>query len=356
MILYLSKKHARVREESSQAVFRSHHEHPWTTVFGKMGLGYSSSSDHALNSTLNALFVGTNSTKRIMMLNIRDKELVVGDDLPPFDEFEWSEHQSIPSSELRFHAFPVFHLSICEVDLFGNYSTNWPTIIDTGATCLTLPGELFDSLMVWIPSECTGEISLRKCSLPKGMDPTRLPILTFSLSHHGNPVRIPLRHLVLNETGSPYCIVRGRNITSPRHDPYNMVIFGTLVMKSFETIFDMETQRIGFRDFNVVNESPPMDEQVEDEYKKYNAKYCAIPDTCVGEQLFSFRFNKCQSPPCNLYYFREINLDTQTCTYTLGFSLLVFLPLCICAFTDLLLYNLHIKFTKSIRKKVFSNE
>ena len=95
----------------------------------------------------------------------RGGELHLGAPAPRFARsLRWSEAFPLSRPGRRRHEFPMFHLGACGVDLFSNYSSHWPAVVDTGAACLTLPGEFFDMVMAWAPSECfavdeaTGEL------------------------------------------------------------------------------------------------------------------------------------------------------------------------------------------------------
>lgn len=85
----------------------------------------------------------------------RGGELHLGAPAPSFaPSMRWSEAYPLGPDGRTRHEFPMFHLSLCGNDLFSNYSSQWPALVDTGAACLTLPGEFFDMVMAWAPSEC----------------------------------------------------------------------------------------------------------------------------------------------------------------------------------------------------------
>ncbi len=53
-----------------------------------------------------------------------------------------------------YHTCMTYHLSLhqCGVSLFGNMSSYWEAIVDTGTAGLVLPTRMFDSLLAWVPA------------------------------------------------------------------------------------------------------------------------------------------------------------------------------------------------------------
>ena len=108
--------------------------------------------------------------------------------------------------------------------------------------------------MSWIPSECeSNEVSdtsspVVECFVPESVRRTaELPWLTFGLSEAmGYPLTLRLGDLLLDSNGRrKYCIVRGPSVYTT---PLSRVAFGTMVLSSFYTVFDMKNGYIGLAD------------------------------------------------------------------------------------------------------------
>ena len=110
---------------------------------------------------------------------------------------QWSSLQ-LPGA--AFQMLDLYGLSVCGADLLGKTSASWPALVDTGSSCLTLPSDMFTSLLAWSPNiHCApaspsedardlwaavdpSHIPSRRCYLPAGLSAAALPVLTFSLS------------------------------------------------------------------------------------------------------------------------------------------------------------------------------
>jgi hypothetical protein len=69
----------------------------------------------------------------------------------------WSYPGSV--SLAGYHSFALFDLSVCGVSLqqaaFGDSQQPVSAVVDTGSSCLSLPAELFDALVSWLPVSCS---------------------------------------------------------------------------------------------------------------------------------------------------------------------------------------------------------
>lgn len=78
---------------------------------------------------------------------VQESWLHFGDPEGGWVGMEWSETQPIGltgrsgaySYPYAFHTFEIYHPSLCGADLLSNYSSHWTAMVDTGATCLSLP-------------------------------------------------------------------------------------------------------------------------------------------------------------------------------------------------------------------------
>lgn len=73
-------------------------------------------------------------------------------------------------------------------------------LIDTGATCLTLPSELFDMFRSWLPIRCD---SAYNCWLTSDIQPNDgrkipLPTLSFTMKQGGQEIIVPLTDLIFD--------------------------------------------------------------------------------------------------------------------------------------------------------------
>lgn len=149
--------------------------------------------------------------------------VVAGARAPPV---QWSDR--IPYSRPFFHHFTIHSLSVCGVSMFANYTQHWDggghtratpcrttrahmrstAIVDTGASCLSLPGEFFDMMMAWIPSSCDapvhvngqyGSMMYQTCYVNETV--VNLPSLSFTVTNGGDPIYLPIQNLLLPASG-----------------------------------------------------------------------------------------------------------------------------------------------------------
>ena len=73
------------------------------------------------------------------------------------DRLVWSYPGSV--SLAGYHSFALFDLSVCGVNLqqaaLGDGGQPVSAVVDTGSSCLSLPAELFDALVSWLPVACS---------------------------------------------------------------------------------------------------------------------------------------------------------------------------------------------------------
>mmetsp|Transcript_5284 Transcript_5284/g.12705 ORF Transcript_5284/g.12705 Transcript_5284/m.12705 type:complete len:591 (-) Transcript_5284:234-2006(-) len=257
---------------------------------------------------------------------------------------QWGETQPIPlvgrtssSSPWTFHSFEVFALSLCRTNILGNLSSHWGAMVDSGASCLSLPKELFEAVEAWVPTleciqervdgydhtemcpagdpECAGEYkNLTICYLREGASARDLPVLSFSLAEEGAHLHLPLSSLLVNDrpSGRPrVCLNVGDSIApywersrSLLQDPPR-ISFGTLALRNLFTTFDMEHAMVGMRNKAIFDED--------------NVQMCATPVVCVGAQEHYGPLNICIDPPCDLLYFHVLDEESKRCRMGSGF-------------------------------------
>ena len=165
----------------------------------------------------------------------------------------WGELYPAPTPQA--YTLPIFHLSVCGVDILSNYSSHWDTLIDTGAVCLTLPQPFFDNLMSWIPSECVTKVvednvlsQTTECYVPQDVNPyaMELPWLSFHATEYSPAINIRLNDLLIYDDNSQrykYCILRGSTVNSAW---VPQIVFGSMVVAGLYVVFDTNVHQIGF--------------------------------------------------------------------------------------------------------------
>jgi len=284
--------------------------------------------------------------------------LGLGAPLGGWEGVEWSESQPVTLAgasvngqyTYAFHAFEVYGLSVCGAPLLGTTSSHWTAMVDTGAACLTLPQELFDSLVAWVPAlNCTREHvegfdytdcvdqtcqsgfkKLTICYLKDGALAADLPVLTLAMQDGGERLFLPLAGLLVNDrpSGRPrVCVNPTDSIASYQTDQLRYLLMfpkislGTLALRNLVAAFDLDAMAVGLR--NKATYSWPAGG---------GQKGCAAPAACVGAQVYVPASNSCRDPPCELLYFHEIDPATHTCRVQAAFVACgVLLLLCLAA-------------------------
>ncbi|CAM9467800.1 unnamed protein product [Chrysoparadoxa australica] len=248
----------------------------------------------------------------------------------------WSEH---PAAILpRIYTFPLFGLSLCQVQVFGKGIGSWPAVVDTGSACLTLPAEAFDSVVAWAP------VVQRPCPVVDGqqtcfVSPQQqgLPDLVFGMSHSGERLRIPLSDLLLgpelsdSSGNSRLCIRRGSpGIAAPDEDLHYfsqmpLIVLGSQCLKSMYAVFDADTGRVALA--NKAQGLSPSDQ--------VSTQGCPAAATCPVGQRYNALLNTCNPPQCQAYYFHKYDESSGTCRLTLSFKTALWVFAVLLGLTDL---------------------
>lgn len=230
----------------------------------------------------------------------------------------WSQQAQ---SQLTKHLFFLEKLQFCGIQLLGNYSTNWEVLVDTGSSCLTLPGEIYDSLTVWFHNATTVSSY------------NSLPALSFNVIGANETLFIPLANLILPATaisyaekGAPYvgsnnrlCLIRGGNIRTTNgkyNNPPQQIVFGSLVLQSIYFAADFATGSVGLA--NKLSHSEVSF------YSNPKNPSCVRPLNCTGNQMYRPFKNKCKQPKCSKYFFTQLDSSNGVCVYSqtaMGFGL-----------------------------------
>lgn len=225
-----------------------------------------------------------------------------------------------------YHEFMIENVQFCGTSVLGNYSTNWPVMVDTGSVCLTLPGEIYDSFAAWFDNSTVIE------------DVNSMPAFSFQVRNgeRAATAYIPLSDLLLNvsaieaEDGAPYvslrdavddnmllprrlCVLRGSDITYRSggevvyYSPPPQIILGSLAIQSVYFAADFAQPSVGIA--NKLSEAY---------IAGFDADHrvgCAAPAVCFGHQYFIYSENRCHNPDCRRYFFTELDESTMKCKY-----------------------------------------
>lgn len=239
------------------------------------------------------------------------------------DGLQWS-----PASAMSaLHRFAIHSLSVCGQDLLtATDRATLPAIVDTGASCLSLPAEVFDLLVEWLPVECEQETLAgvpiaasaqnvwysqageRSCRLAElDLSSTDLPTLSFTVRAGGDLLHLPLERLLRLADPDPntrghLCLHRGY----PIDDPGAYLSLGTMAVSSFYVAFDMPRNTVG-----LANKLA----------KRVSNLRCNPPTQCRGMQTRERGGSQCVDPPCSLYYGFVFDNTTYTCRLSIGFHI-----------------------------------
>ncbi|CEP00691.1 unnamed protein product (mitochondrion) [Plasmodiophora brassicae] len=247
-------------------------------------------------------------------------QLLIGDvpgaRAPPV---QWSDR--IPYSRPFFHHFTIHSLSVCGVSMFANYTQHWDAIVDTGASCLSLPGEFFDTVMAWIPSSCDapvhvngqyGSMMYQTCYVNETV--VNLPSLSFTVTNGGDPIYLPIQNLLLPSSGGRrrICMFRDIDAFSSTAVQLRPISFGALAMTALFASFDMSSaQRVGLANQPGINGTGANDN-------------CKAPAPCIGQQTYWAPLNACQDPDCSNYLVMGLDPATRQCTFDQAAAITVY--------------------------------
>ena len=231
----------------------------------------------------------------------------------------------------------LYSLDICDHSLFVNHTQFIRASIDWSAQCLNLPGEMFDSLMQWIPVDCyddsydsnnayekekslnRGNVLRSVCYLKTGVNPSQLPSLLFTIRQPNKPgdspiqYQIPLSTLLFDDQSVisggnlRLCIERQGYIINTYHliqnqddvslSPNPSIIFGAMTLQSLYTVLDIESSMVGFANL----------------FSSQSDNTLCTPEVkCQGQQLYYVGSNSCESPLC-LYWLTSWNPEFYRC-------------------------------------------
>lgn len=227
------------------------------------------------------------------------------------DALAWADP---PAAGAEPYSFQLHDLRVCGKALLPGGRPR-PARVSTLSSCLELPRDAYDELMVRAPAECT--LAGGRCYLPLAVQLRQprpgsgrlppLPALSFRLSEGGPELRVSMADLLLpaataqNAASSsftarfPYCVVRGAAGS-------DRVVLGARALVSLYAALDRRTGAVGLA--NKRAESDLM---------------CRSSRMCEGMEPVARDFNACARPSCGDYYFMEYDEETVSCRLTSSF-------------------------------------
>lgn len=230
--------------------------------------------------------------------------------------------QQQPTTVPAYHQIYIQQLGFCGAQILGNYSTNWQVLVDTGAACLTLPGEIYDNFAAWFSNSTVDSWA-------------DLPAFSFQVFGADDQLLyLPLAALILaddailTEPGAPevtsvqqgsarLCVLRGTNIENSFGDytsPTPQVIFGSMALRPFYFAADFSNVSLALGSKLSASEVLY--------YANDSNPSCAAASACVGQQTYDPSSNTCNAPRCRRYFFQNVDPSGTECEYK--YSAMVF--------------------------------
>jgi len=241
--------------------------HRWRGVDGALGAAFGNRRSAFQGFLANATADG----RRLYALDLfpddaRRSTLRLGGVDPSYEPtLRWGQPQA--RDELFLVSSFLHDLEICGgINVLGNWSDTWEAVIDTAASCLTLPEQFYDVVTAWLPLTCE-DADGRPIRDRKGIQrwcvatsSAPLPALSFRMRPDGSRVYVSLSDLVLDSAdvlaeeqrsiGLPVCILKGASLLDGA-DNYDYtdiprIVLGTLALRSLYTVVDMDAATVGF--------------------------------------------------------------------------------------------------------------
>ncbi len=319
--------------------------HRWNLTNGDLGLTYSGcvwescptpfqsilyntstllNPAESSNSTFGLDFRNTNSD--ILSIASLNSTMQLGGVKEEYEQLiTWLPQPSITPD---YHYFMIQNLQFCGSQLFSNYSTTWQVMIDTGASCLSLPGEMYDAFAARFVNgtEITSLANLPSftfelCTETK-TETFYLPLGIFAVDYDaGEGAMGPLTfNYKGSESEMKLCILRGSDIEQGGtfRSPPPIISFGNLALQSLYFASDFATITEGF-----ANKLTTTERSYYDNYQVNPS--CAAQPICVGDQTYFPNSNTCKEPNCDKYFFVHLDKESHSCVFNqsaVGFGLI----------------------------------
>jgi hypothetical protein len=261
--------------------------------------------------------------------------------------YQWAAPAVVPN----FHAFHVFDVTLCGQSLVANFTELMPltAVIDTGASCLTLPAELFDAAVSWLPVTCVSQPfgAEKACTIAAASASTQLPDLGFVMGRDAASASAPLLLSVSNlllpaaftplMTGTAWtpstpppppsaslfwpspspaslptasiggdgssrrlCMVRGPQLLGNEAQPSaRQIVFGANAITDWQVVLAMHTAQVG-----IAQREPRAAPRV---------AQCNAPVRCSGQQDAYPAMRLCIDPDCARFAWWELDPVFREC-------------------------------------------
>jgi hypothetical protein len=252
-----------------------------------------------------------NTSMFALDLNPRQSSLELGGaSNPSYGALQWYQNTN---EAPQVHQFMMANLSMCGTLLYSNWSSSWPAIVDSSASCLTLPAEFYTVFDTWLNvSHVTDE----------NID--ALPPIMFSVSGSDTQLYIRLSDLVVDanairdELGAP-TLASGKRICVLQHGeiylgngyysrPVPSITIGNLALQSLYFAANFDNNSVAFASKGSV----PSDDLIE------AVGTCSVTPQCIGLQGYHRWTNVCLQADCKSYFFMDRDEETQECVWRNG--------------------------------------
>ncbi|KNB45454.1 hypothetical protein JH06_1155 [Blastocystis sp. subtype 4] len=217
----------------------------------------------------------------------------------------WGEKMSGSYTTWFHYYFSLYSFSICDTSLFGPFTIAYPATISTTSRCLTVPMQIFNNLIGWLPIECPigeGSGHSQLCWLNGSWDQSEgYPTFEFHLSTITDTLFISLGDLIITDKDRQYlCIMNGTDVNHRITHPLKTqgFVFGTMALKAFYVAVNVTAGRVGLVQVN--------------ETSKQRGN-CKLNQRCMKGQTFNRASNECMEPNCDAYYFMTLNEEKHEC-------------------------------------------
>lgn len=227
---------------------------------------------------------------------------------PPADPL-WTEmYQLVPtntSATLGKYAFNMFRPTVCGIDLLGNISSHWTTVVDTTEPCLVVPDFMFKSLATWRP----------------GSDNK----LYFSLRDGGNheSVFFELDHVCLKS------LPVSASSTDFASTGIRPIVLGNQALRA-----------LGIIAFETIS---PFRMHFDNRATGHSAACTISKPVCIGQQVFYPQLNVCLNPDCDSYLMSELDPDTMQCVWKSYVNYVLTSIIAFIVIAEFYLYRLSVK-------------
>ncbi len=226
-----------------------------------------------------------------------------------------------------YYRFRMHDLNVCNVSLIRNVSDAWPVLLDSGAACLMLPSNLFDSVINWLGSSVK---EFGKDVWILNTQRNKLPTLSFALEQKISNQKVPRERMYVPLESLIYqrnkwmppelCMLRSTQrsdlqLSGLTFQQTSKIVFGSMVMKNFFIGIDMANGRMALS--NTKNAKIMVENS-----KRFNSiassRSCSKKTVCIGQQIYFAPSNQCLKPNCNAFLFRTLDSHTYYCVWDTG--------------------------------------